>query len=604
VLGFAIRSAAWLALCWGPSSFAVLRVGDMDRWTGSTSARGSSVEPGCYVSLDAMEKSQPMDRSTMDQGPPHQRVPVPFDAAGVAFLIEAALSAQRCQSLREQASALGFCATADDYPPSYRNNDRYVYDDAELASALFAELGPLLPAQMTDAEGNTWTLRGLNSRFRFCRYRDGQGFRIHQDGAHEPGPDRRSILTMQVYLDDDPARVGGQTRFYSGRSGGLLGGVTPRIGRAIVFEHRLWHDGEPVRQGEKHVLRTDVMYQRPRAAAAIEPAARDPNGHEPAHILRGHRGYVFALAALPQGELASGSRDGTLRIFQRSSGVQRACFAGHRGSISSLCPLSDGASTSTMRLLSGGRDHAVFLHDLQRGASTPLAELPAAVLSFADCRPAFVAAGCADGGIYLFDRQSLLARDGLPEQRGQGPSLAPASALPRRGGWVWALLPRPRGRLLSAGEDGCLRLWDLASRSLLAECALGHGAVHALAACAGTDQPAEQRSSGIVAGCSDGHLVWLTEGEGDFLLRPQATCAVHRGEIYAVCTTQSGGILSAGEDGRIAQTRLVDASLQPAQPPQLGSHSNFVRSLAVLTDDSVASAGYDGSIAIWDLRAT
>lgn len=551
-----------------------------------------------------MEKSEPMDRSTMDHALGRQRVPVPFACPGVVFLIEAALSAQRCQLLQEQARALGFCATADDYPPSYRNNDRRVYDDAELASALFAELGSLLPAQLTDAEGNTWTLCGLNSRFRFCRYRDGQGFRIHQDGAHEPGPDRRSILTLQVYLDDDPARVGGQTRFYSERSGGLLGGVTPRIGRAIVFEHRLWHDGEPVHQGEKHVLRTDVMYQRACIAAAIEPTARDPNRREPAQILRGHRGYVFALAALPHGELASGSRDRTLRIFQRSSGEQRACFTGHRGSISSLCPVSDGASTSMMRLLSGGRDHAVFLHDLQRGESTPLAELPAAVLSFADCRPAFVAAGCADGGIYLFDRRSLRALDGRPPHQRLGPSLDPASVLPPRGGWVWALLPRPRGRLLSAGEDGCLRLWDLASRSLLAECALGHGAVHALADCAGLDAQPGQRSPGIVAGCSDGHLVWLTEGEGDFPLRPQATCAVHRGEIYAVCTTQSGHVLSAGEDGRIARTRLVGACLQPAQPPQLGSHPNFVRSLVVLADGSVASAGYDGTIAIWDPRTT
>jgi WD40 repeat protein len=487
-----------------------------------------------------------------------------------------------------------------DYPPSYRDNDRRVHDDAALAATLFAELGPLLPARLSERDGSGWTLCGLNPRFRFCRYRDGQGFRIHQDGAHQPDAARRSLLTLQIYLDDDPERVGGQTRFYAGRGGGLLGGVAPRIGRVIVFEHRLWHDGEPVSRGEKHVLRTDVIYQRERTART--QVAGDAENPGPATVISGHQGYVFALAALPAGELASGSRDRTLRIFQTATGVQRACMTGHRGSVSALLPLCDSDGQPTSRIVSGGRDHALVLHDIQRGESARLTVLPAAVLCVADCGPALIAVGCADGGIYLFDRRALLDAAALPMGSDPDGSVAPAWGLPRCGSWVWALLALSGGRLLSAGDDGSLRLWDLDRRRPLATWALGHGAVHALSACADSDHPAGG-SDGVVAGCGDGHLVWLSPGRGDTEheggLRPRSSHAAHRGEIYAVCAWGPGGILSAGEDGRVVHTRCVAGRLHPAQPVTLGSHPNFVRSLAVLGDGRVASAGYDGAIAIW-----
>jgi WD40 repeat protein len=61
-----------------------------------------------------------------------------------------------------------------------------------------------------------------------------------------------------------------------------------------------------------------------------------------------------------------------------------------------------------------------------------------------------------------------------------------------------------------------------------------------------------------------------------------------------------GSLLSAGEDGRIAHSQIVDGTLQPARPPELGTHPNFIRCLAPLPDGKIASAGYDGDIAIWD----
>ena len=38
--------------------------------------------------------------------------------------------------------------------------------------------------------------------------------------------------------------------------------VTPRTGMALVHHHRVWHEVPVLREGVKHVIRTDVMYER------------------------------------------------------------------------------------------------------------------------------------------------------------------------------------------------------------------------------------------------------------------------------------------------------------------------------------------------------
>ncbi|WP_322114273.1 2OG-Fe(II) oxygenase [Aquabacterium sp. A7-Y] len=128
-----------------------------------------------------------------------------------------------------------------------RNNDRIVFDDAALAHWLYDKAQPGLPALL-----DGWQLQGFNERLRFYRYEKQQYFKWHQDGTFRRSAHEESVLTFMIYLNDN--FIGGHTEF-------RWDTVQPRAGMALVFPHRLSHQGSAVGAGVKYVLRTDVMYR-------------------------------------------------------------------------------------------------------------------------------------------------------------------------------------------------------------------------------------------------------------------------------------------------------------------------------------------------------
>ena len=68
-----------------------------------------------------------------------------------------------------------------------------------------------------------------------------------------------------------------------------------------------------------------------------------------------------ALCVLSDGRLASGSDDGTIRLWDVPTGAATASLKGHHGKVSSLCLLPDG------RLASGSDDGTIRLWDVATG---------------------------------------------------------------------------------------------------------------------------------------------------------------------------------------------------------------------------------------------
>lgn len=171
--------------------------------------------------------------------------------AGV-FTIDGFLSAEECAALIAQSEKHGYSEAAirtEDGERLYkdaRNNDRIVFDDRALAASMFLRAQSLLPAEL-----DGWRVSRFNERWRYYRYDREQQFTWHLDGTVRPGTGEESFLTFMIYLNED--FEGGSTDFG-------WESVKPAQGMALVFPHRLRHQGAAVKTGIKYVLRTDVLY--------------------------------------------------------------------------------------------------------------------------------------------------------------------------------------------------------------------------------------------------------------------------------------------------------------------------------------------------------
>jgi hypothetical protein len=518
------------------------------------------------------------------------RVDLPAGGA-TAFVVRGAVPAALRQAAEARVDVVGFSPTGTAYPAGYRDNDRAVVDDAALADQLFAALQPYLPADLVDGDGGRWRLAGLNPRFRFCRYRDGQSFAIHRDGAWDDGQGCRSHLTVQVYLNDADEFAGGDTRFFAHRGAPTPTFVVrPAAGLAIVFDHRLWHDGAPVTAGEKRVLRTDVLYRRV-DEGPVDEVHDDALGGgvlvEEVHDAHGHRGYVWALAATPAGALFSGARDRTVKRWQRAGGGWRcvATLDGHGSSVAAL-------AVTPGRLWTGERAGVLRAWTLE---GTPVLRLPlvddrdprapVAVTSLVGAADDGVVVGAADGVVRWLSSTGAVRR-----------------AVVAHAGWVWGLAATVRA-LWSVGADGRLRRHHGPPAAPPGEhdqprTADGAGDVvlaHDRPLCAVAARVVDAGDL-VVVGDEDGGVTVVVAGAAGGAGVVVARAVAHAGAVRAVAVVDDVTVVTAGEDD-VARVWHVDGD--HLRPGRSVAHGDFVRALAVLPDGAVASAGYDGRVRVW-----
>ena len=218
----------------------------------------------------------------------HYREPVSrvdLDDVPGAFQLINLLSPEECGSLIKMTEAIGYSEDAAvSLPRSIRHNHSFTWvaDDAT-NQIIWDRCQALMDDRQQCFSGRP--ALGLNARFRFYRYQQGDFFAPHTDGAwpgsrvienkmvHNAYHDRFSQLSFLIFLSDDFS--GGATQFYvkatdpelpSGRSRAVnIVDVRTPIGGALAFPHgthplHCLHGSAEIISGKKYIMRSDVLF--------------------------------------------------------------------------------------------------------------------------------------------------------------------------------------------------------------------------------------------------------------------------------------------------------------------------------------------------------
>ncbi|MEM7291971.1 MAG: 2OG-Fe(II) oxygenase [Pseudomonadota bacterium] len=204
-----------------------------------------------------------------------RRVEIP-EVPGTFQLLNV-LSSRECEQFVAVTEAMGY---HPDSPVSLGHDVRHNHNvnwvvDASVDEPIWARCRPHVHERIHGA-----LPLGINARFRFYRYREGDFFKPHTDGAwpgsrvidralhYDAYGDRESMFTILLFLSDD--YDGGSTRFYVPNPDGFpmntqgISVSTPR-GAALCFPHgshpdHCVHAGDPITRGAKYIIRSDILY--------------------------------------------------------------------------------------------------------------------------------------------------------------------------------------------------------------------------------------------------------------------------------------------------------------------------------------------------------
>jgi WD40 repeat protein len=313
-----------------------------------------------------------------------------------------------------------------------------------------------------------------------------------------------------------------------------------------------------------------------------------------------HGSWVWSLAVAPDGRLASGGEDGTIKLWPKE-GTGAPAVLSHGSSVRSLAVLPDG------RLASGGEDGTIKLWPKEGTGAPAVLSHGGQLWSLAVLPDGRLASGGDHDRIELWPKEGT----GAPVALSQGV------------GWIMSLVVLADGRLASGGADGTIKLWPKE----------GTGAPVVLSQGSPVESLEVLADGRLASGGSDGTIkLWPKEGTGEPVVLSQGS------EVWSLAVLGDGRLASGSSpiklwpkestgapvvlsqdnsrflslkvlpDGRLASGGYGTIKLWPkegkGEPAVLSQGSSWVRSLAVLPDGRLASGDDDGTIKLWPKGGT
>ncbi len=298
---------------------------------------------------------------------------------------------------------------------------------------------------------------------------------------------------------------------------------------------------------------------------------RDAETGEELHVYSGHHGHAapsVAYSADPA-RLLTGSRDGSIRIWERGAAEFARRWVAHQGHVSRMRVSPDGRwvvsyGAGLLAQSDAATGEPRIAWERHSGAVTAAAFGPTGTR---------IVSVSSDGTLRLWDArtgESLL----LVESIGLG---------------TYAVAVSPDGTRAAAGcKDGAVREYDLATGRVLRELAAHRGYVRGVAY-----SPDAAR---LLSCADDGSaVVWPPEGA-----EPLTRLVGHRGGVLAVCVSPDArSVATAGRDGTVRVWDIASGSVSVT----LRAHRGWVERVSFAADGRAVSGGRDGRVVVWDVAA-
>ena len=417
--------------------------------------------------------------------------------------------------------------------------------------------------------------------------------RLTPQAVAAPAPERAALLNVVQALQLMPPTISDPQMPYRAR----WAHTAPRVEHAALEGHTDWVNAVCAVKG---LL----------ASAGDDGTIRlwDPStGHEQA-VLTGHTGPVNSICAV-RGMLASGGNDGTVRLWNPATGRQQKLLRAHTGPVTTVCAIKG--------LLASAGGNVVRIWDPGTGREV------ATLTGHTDWVKAVCPVRLRGQDLLVTASKDLTVRLWQPETGTQETILEEDAA------WMTTLRSvTVDGRSLLAAStiDGTVRLWDPMTgrdHAILR----GHTApvnevcmVGGRLATASNDMTVRlwDPNAGRQEAILEGHADWvssvcavdgmLASAGGDRTVRLWDPATGHRhpdaeahgDQVRAVCAAGDGLVASAGDDGTV---RLWAEGDGRRQRELRGHHTGGVNALCTVPvrgQSRLASAGDDGTVRLWD----
>ena len=291
--------------------------------------------------------------------------------------------------------------------------------------------------------------------------------------------------------------------------------------------------------------------------------------------LSGHRGWVLAVDASPDGQLvATGSNDQTVKLW-KPDGTLRQTLQ-HTATVHAL-----SFSPDSQRLVTSSLDGSIYLWSREGKLLKTFQGHGAAIWDIAVSPDGQrIASASEDSTIRLWRVDGKLIETLTGHQGG-----------------VWGVAFSPDGNLLASGSaDGTVKVWTLDGE--LMRTLEGHSAAvwdveFALLA----DKSGTKRPTIISASADNTVKLWQPDGRAGTETLPLLTLSGHSSEVFEVAVSTAGDVIASASADQTISLWKPDGTLLKV----LKEHQSGIRGVTFLPNSQiVVSASDDNTVRVWN----